>query len=279
MSAHLAATTSATQIDWGLLFHRIFTSSPVFWRALWTTVYISVCAEVLGIVLGIITMGASRSRVPPFRWLSWIYRLIIRGTPPIVQIFFIYYGANLLLGFDLFPTNLTVGSVTLSGAVLAGIVALGLNEGAFMSEIIRGGVDSVEAGQLESALAVGMTRRQAMRRIIAPQAARVIIPTVGNQYNYMLKATSLLSFIGVYEMFQDAQVGYSASFRPVEYFIGVAIWYLVLTSVWGLIQAQIEKKLGASDSDLIGERRLWQLWKSSVTPTDSPLNELERASM
>lgn len=277
MSAVAAA--SASQVDWHLLFERIFNSSPVFWRALATTVYISVCAELLGIILGIITMGLSRSRISPLRWLAWVYRLVMRGTPPIVQIFFIYYGANLLLGFDLFPTNLTVGSVTVSGAVIAGIVALGLNEGAFMSEIIRGGVDSVEAGQLEAALSVGMTRRQAMRKIIAPQAARVIIPTIGNQYNYMLKATSLLSFIGVYEMFQDAQVGYSATFRPVEYFIGVAIWYLVLTSVWGLIQSRIEKKLGASEFETIGDRRLWKPWKLNAKPAGAQTPELDRAGV
>lgn len=277
MSADLAAASaSASQIDWNLLFHRIFNGSPVFWRALWATVYISVLAEILGIILGMITVGVSRSRVPPLRWLAWTYRLIMRGTPPIVQIFFIYYGANLLLGFDLFPTSLAIGSVTFSGAVIAGIVALGLNEGAYMSEIIRGGVDSVDVGQREAAIAVGMTGRQAMRRIIAPQAARVIIPTVGNQYNYMLKATSLLSFIGVYELFQDAEVGYSATFRPVEYFIGVAFWYLVLTSLWGLIQARIESKLGASEFDSRGERRLWMPWKSNAKPIEFPTDELER---
>jgi polar amino acid transport system permease protein len=273
------AAASASQIDWHLLFGRIFNGSPVFWGSLVATVYISVCAELLGIVLGIITMGASRSRILPLRWLAWLYRLVMRGTPPIVQIFFIYYGANLLLGFDIFPTNLTIASVTVSGAVVAGIVALGLNEGAYMSEIIRGGVDAVEVGQLEAALSVGMTRRQAMRKIIAPQAARVITPTIGNQYNYMLKATSLLSFIGVYEMFQDAQVGYSATFRPVEYFIGVAIWYLVLTSLWGLIQSRIEKKLGASDFEPIGERRLWKPWKSNGKLVEHQAQELERSGV
>lgn len=274
MATTLAAA-SATQIDWGLLFDRIFNGSSVFWRSLWTTVYIAVSAEVLGVLIGIVTLATLRSRIPPLRWLAWVYRLIMRGTPPIVQIFFIYYGANLILGFDLFPSQLTIGSVAISGAVLAGITALALNEGAFMSEIIRAGVDSVDSGQLESALAVGMTRRQAMRRIIAPQAARVITPAVGNQFNYMLKATSLLSFIGVYEMFQDAQVGYSASFRPVEYFIGVAIWYLVLTSLWGLVQARIEKKLGASDFDVTGERRLWRPRKLTVKPAESASRKLE----
>lgn len=241
------AAQESSRIDWGLLFGRFFNTSPVFLLALLATVYISVIAEFLGIILGVITLGASRSRFFPFRWMAWLYRLLLRGTPPIVQIFFIYYGSNLLLGFDLFPTSINFGTFVISGAVLAGITALGLNEGAYMSEIIRGGVDSVDAGQLESALSVGMTRHQAMRRIIAPQAARVIVPTVGNQFNYMLKMTSLLAFIGVYELFQDAQVGYSASFRPIEYFIGVAFWYLVLTSIWGLIQARIEKKLAASE--------------------------------
>lgn len=253
MTPYLAATQS---IDWNLLFHRIFNGSPVFWQALGATVYLSVCSELLGIILGIIAVSAARSRFRVLKAVAWLYRLVMRGTPPIVQIFFIYYGANLLLGFDLFPTKLVVGPVTVSGAVLAGIAALGLNEGAYMSEIIRGGLDSVDVGQLEAGLAVGMSKRQAMRRIIAPQAARVIIPTVGNQYNYMIKATSLLSFIGVYEMFQDAEVGYSATFRPVEYFIAVAFWYLVLTSAWGLVQSRIERKLGAAERRSTLRRRL-----------------------
>ncbi|MGH8963623.1 MAG: amino acid ABC transporter permease [Jatrophihabitantaceae bacterium] len=274
MTMHLAAT-SATQIDWRLLRDRVFNGDSVFWRSLWTTVYIAVSAEVLGILIGIVTLATLRSRIAPLRWLAWVYRLVMRGTPPIVQIFFVYYGANLVLGFDLFPSQLTIGSWVFSGAVLAGITALALNEGAFMSEIIRAGVDSVDPGQLESAMAVGMTRRQAMRRIIAPQAARVVTPAVGNQFNYMLKATSLLSFIGVYEMFQDAQVGYAASFRPVEYFIGVAVWYLVLTSLWGLIQARIEKKLGASDADITGGRRLWRSRKWNVGSAESASRKLE----
>lgn len=242
----MAATTG---IDWPVLRQRIFNDHATFWRALGTTVYISIIAELLGIVLGILTVAAVRSRIPPLRMLAWAYRLVMRGTPPIVQIFFIYYGANLLIGFNLFPDKLVIGPVVIPGAVVAGIAALALNEGAYMSEIIRGGLDSIGAGQLESALAIGMTRRQAMRRIIAPQAARNIIPTVGNQYNYMIKATSLLSFIGVVELFENAEVGYSATFKPVPYFIGVAFWYLVLTTIWGLVQVQIERKLGASELD------------------------------
>jgi polar amino acid transport system permease protein len=87
----------------------------------------------------------------------------------------------------------------------------------------------------------------AMRRIVLPQAARVIVPPLGNEFNGMIKNTSLLAFIGVYEIFLDAEQGYSVTFKPVEYFIAVAFWYLVLTTIWGLVQVQIERKLGASD--------------------------------
>lgn len=264
MTSSLLAAGNAVQIDWGLLFERIFNGDRVFWGSLWVTVYISVLAELLGIILGIITLASLRSHYFLVRRSAWFYQWIMRGTPPIVQIFFIYYGVNLLFGFNVFPDEVSFLGVTVSGAVIAGIVALGLNEGAFMSEIIRGGVDSIDSGQRESALAVGMTSRQAMRRIVAPQAVRVIIPTIGNQYNYMIKATSLLSFIGVYEMFQDAQAGYAATFQPVEYFIGVAFWYLVLTTLWGIVQSRIEKKLGEPEPEFQGKRTIWKPWKSKV---------------
>jgi polar amino acid transport system permease protein len=93
-----------------------------------------------------------------------------------------------------------------------------------------------------------------MRRIILPQAARVMIPPLGNQFNYMLKTTSLLAFIGVYELFRDAQVHYSVHFQPVEVFIAVAIWYLVLTTIWGIVQVQLERRFGASERE---ERESW----------------------
>lgn len=281
MSVHLAAAAaaSATEIDWGLLFRRIFNGNSVFWRAMGTTIYIAVISQVLGIALGMATLAGTRSRIFVVRWIAKIYVLVTRGTPPIVEIFFMYYGANLLLGFDLFPTNLDIGSLTVSGPVIAGITALALYEGAYESEIMRGGVDAVEAGQLEAGLSVGMTRRQAMWRIVVPQAARVITPTVGNQFNYMIKATSLLSFIGVYEIFQDAQVGYAASFRPVEYFIGVAIWYIILTSLWAVIQVRIERKFGASDYEPSEGRRLWRPWSSSTRSAKSPVVTRERVGV
>ena len=129
---------------------------------------------------------------------------------------------------------------------MAGIVALPINEGAYMSEIIRAGIDSVDMGQMEAA------RRWACRsgwRCGASSAAGGAgdLPPLGNEFNNMLKTTSLLAFIGVYELFEDADVHYSSSFKPVEYFTAVAFWYLVLTSVWSIVQSIIERKLAVGD--------------------------------
>ena len=98
------------------------------------------------------------------------------------------------------------------------MVALGVNEGAYMREIIRAGIDAVDRGQMEAAKSLGMTLRLAMRRIVLPQAARIIVPPLGNEFNNMLKTTSLLAFIGVRELFGDADIRYSTTFKPVEYF-------------------------------------------------------------
>jgi polar amino acid transport system permease protein len=134
----------------------------------------------------------------------------------------------------------------LSGAVVAGIAALAFNEGAYMAEIIRSGIESIGVGQSEAAKSLGMGSSLSMRRVILPQAARVIIPPLGNQFITMLKVTSLLFFIGVYEMFADAQVHYATTFKPAEYFGAVAVWYLLLTSIWSVIQWFIERRLSVS---------------------------------
>lgn len=239
----------AVNFDVGLFLERIFSPESVFWKALFATVYISVIAEMVGVALGLVSALAALSKSRFARALSWTYVTVIRGTPLIVQIFFVYFGANLFFGFALFPRSLDIATVSISGAILAGIVALAINEGAYMSEIIRAGITSIDIGQMESAKSVGMTHTQAMRRIILPQAARVIVPPLGNNFNNMLKATTLLAFIGVYEMFQDAQVQYAKDFKPVEIFAAVAVWYLLLTAIWTVIQIFIERRLGVSDRD------------------------------
>jgi polar amino acid transport system permease protein len=249
-------------VEWHLVWDRIGHPDGVFLHALLRTVYITVVAQALGVLLGLIAALMRMSKLRPLRFLSGAYVLVFRGTPVIVQIFYVYFGTNLLFGFTLIPNALHLGLITLSGAVVAGIVALAVNEGAYMREIIRAGIDAIDKGQLEAAQSVGMTHRLAMRRVVLPQAARVIVPPLGNEFNNMMKTTSLLFFIGVYELFGDADVHYSTTFKPVEYFTAVAFWYLALTTVWSFIQSKIERKLAVSElDDALGLReRLFQAW-------------------
>ena len=254
-------------VDWHIVWERIFHPDHVFFRAMYTTVYIAVIAQVIGVVLGLVAALMRQSKLFPLRLLSGLYVLIFRGTPLLVQIFFIYFGANLLLGFTLIPNTLHIGFISIDGAVVAGILALGINEGAYMREIIRAGIDAIDRGQMEAARSLGMTNRLALRRIVLPQAARVIVPPLGNEFNNMLKTTSLVFTIGVYEMFADAEIRYSQTFKPVEYFMAVAFWYLVLTGIWTIIQAQIERKLSASDRE--DELSFWERLAEAWTPVQA----------
>jgi polar amino acid transport system permease protein len=252
MTAVLAA------FEWHILWQRIFHPDHPFWLALWRTVYIAVVAQILGVVLGLVAALMRMSKLWVLRALSNLYTLVFRGTPVIVQIFFVYYGVNLLFGITLIPNQI----LGMSGQVFAGMLALGINEGAYMREIVRAGIDAIDRGQMEAAKSLGMTYSLGMRRIVLPQAARVIVPPLGNEFNNMLKTTSLLAFIGVTELFQDAEIHYSQTFKPVEYFAAVAFWYLVLTTVWSLIQARIERRLSASErtDELTLRERLLAAW-------------------
>jgi polar amino acid transport system permease protein len=240
--------------EWHVFWQRIFHPDHQFVLALWRTIYISVCAQLLGIVLGLVAALMRMSKLLPLRLLSGAYVLVFRGTPVIVQIFFVYFGINLLFGFDVIPRAVNFGVFQMNGAAFAGFLALGINEGAYMREIFRAGIDSIDRGQMEAAKSLGMTYSLAMRRIILPQAARVIVPPLGNEFNNMMKTSSLIFFIGVTELFGDAEIRYSRDFLPAEYFMAVAFWYLVLTTVWSFIQAAIERKLAVSDLEQVSFR-------------------------
>jgi polar amino acid transport system permease protein len=247
--------------EWHVFWERIFHPDHVFVQALWRTIYISVAAQFFGVLLGLLAALMRMSRILPLRLLSGLYVLVFRGTPVIVQIFFVYFGANLLFGFTLIPSELNLGFLSLGGAALAAIIALSINEGAYMREIIRAGIDAIDKGQMEAAKSLGMPHRLAMRRIVLPQAARIIVPPLGNEFNNMMKTTSLVFFIGVTELFGDTEIRYSTTFKPVELFAAVAFWYLVLTTVWSTIQAQIERKLAVAERDELSFReRVVQAW-------------------
>ena len=240
-------------VDWHVIWQQVFHPSDVLFHVLWATIYISVAAQFFGVVLGLFAALARMSRFAPLRWISGVYVWIFRGTPLLVQIFYVYYT------FGWPSVNLHFWAV--SDAAIAGIVALSVNEGAYMREIIRAGIDSVDRGQMEAAKSIGMTYGKAMRRIILPQAARVIVPPLGNEFNNMMKNTSLLFTIGVFELFAFSEQNYSRYFIS-DYFLAIAVWYLFLTTVWTFIQAWIERRLAASErgDELSFRERLELAW-------------------
>jgi polar amino acid transport system permease protein len=247
-------------VDWHVIWQQVFHPDHILFRTLWATVYIAVASQALGVLLGLLAALARMSRFALLRWISGIYVWIFRGTPLLVQIFYIYFAFS-------WPT-FDFGIWTVSDAAIAGIVALSINEGAYMREIIRAGIDSVDRGQMEAAKSVGMTYGKAMRRIILPQAARVIVPPLGNEFNNMLKNTALLFTIGVFELFAFSEQNYS-QFFIADYFLAIAVWYLMLTTVWTFIQAYIERRLAVSErGDALSFReRLELAWNPVGTLT------------
>ncbi|MGZ3610176.1 MAG: amino acid ABC transporter permease [Ktedonobacteraceae bacterium] len=207
--------------------------SGLFISAAWTTLWIAVISQISGVIIGLFLALMRMSR---HRWLSLparFYVWIFRGSPLLVQLLLLYFGIP-----EVFP-----GLVPYITVYNAAIIAFSFNEGAYMSEIVRAGISSVDPGQMEAAKSLGMRYALAMRRIILPQAARVIIPPLGNEFNNMLKTTSLASVIGLFELTYTAQVLGSQSFSYFELLVVATFYYLILTTVWGYIQSYIENRM------------------------------------
>ncbi|HEV7128515.1 MAG TPA: amino acid ABC transporter permease [Ktedonobacterales bacterium] len=230
-------------------------------QAIAITVSLAVLAQSFGVLIGLLLYFMRRSRWAVLRSLANGYIALFRGTPLIVQIAFTYALIpflnltsdpskslnHIIAHFNPFPA-LGFTNILLDGFVAA-LVALSLNEGAYMSEIVRAGIDSIDVGQMEAAKSLGMTYFLAMRRIVLPQAARVIIPPLGNEFNSMLKNTSLAFAISVGELFGVATNIAAPIFRQLELYTVAAFWYLILTVVWTAIQSLIERRLNVSVYD------------------------------
>jgi polar amino acid transport system permease protein len=222
-----------TSVFWHLLFSTELLA-PAF-----TTLWISVAAMAIGVALGFLGGLARISSHRPVRWFVTAYLWVFRGTPVLVQIVF-WYDAT---------AELTHNLVNLS-AIAAGVIALGFNEGAYMTEIVRAGLLSVDPGQAEAAQALGLTYPKLMRLVVLPQAIRIIIPPTGNQYLAMLKTTSLLFAISVPELFMAGTDLYSANFRYFEVLSVLSIWYLFLSTVFSILQRQLERRFGEDRTNL-----------------------------
>ncbi|MGH2448303.1 MAG: amino acid ABC transporter permease [Chloroflexota bacterium] len=242
----------------------------IFWRFLFygpivhgaeLTVVLAIASQALGIVIGLFLALSrlSRGRLPIFRGLAGLYIWFFRGTPLLVQIIFIYDGLP----------QITHHAVVLD-AVPSALIALSLNEGAYMAEIIRAGIQAVASGQMEAAKALGMTYPKAMRRIIIPQAVRFIIPPTANELISMLKNTSLAVVIAAPELLYNVQEVYDANFDYFELLTVASVWYLAMTTVATYIQAKLERRLEYTPrtrlfwNTLLGRRGFGSIGQSGV---------------
>lgn len=229
------------------------------------TIILAVISQFLGSLIGLLLYFMRRSRWGIFRLIAGGYVWFFRGTPLVVQVLFFFLLfpylqlVRPLRSVDIF-TQLGfthgVGPIFLD-SFLAAILAFSLNEGAYMAEIVRAGIDAVDTGQLEAAKSLGMTYSVAMRRIVLPQAFRVIIPPLGNEFNNMLKNTSLAAFISLSELLGTARSIGDPLFATLELLVVASLWYLLLTTIWGFIQGIIERRLNASSIDPGAKQGQW----------------------
>lgn len=198
------------------------------------TIGLAVIAVAIGLVIGsfagIARVGANRAA----RVITSVYVDFIRGTPLLVQLFLVYFGLPTLIGRPVPP-------------FIAAIVAMGINSGAYIAEIVRAGIQSVDRGQMEAARSLGLTYSQSMRYIIFPQALRRIIPPLGNEFIAMLKDSSLVSVIALEELLRKGQVVITRTFRPFEVYMVVALIYLAMTLAISRLVSWSERRLRVVD--------------------------------
>ncbi|MFT4049887.1 MAG: amino acid ABC transporter permease [Solirubrobacterales bacterium] len=236
--------STEAHIHWDVIGEYLF--SPQILRGMKWTLILTVIAMTMGVLLGIVLAIMWLSKNPIASAVSWFYIWIFRGTPVLVQIIFWgFLGAiypHLSIGIPFGGPELIGGDAnSIVTGFMAAIFGLGFNEAAYMAEIVRAGINSVDEGQDEAACALGMSRMQTMRRIVLPQAMRVIIPPTGNETISMLKTTSLASVVAFPELLYQAQLIYARNYRTIELLIVASLWYLFFTSILTIAQFYIER--------------------------------------
>jgi polar amino acid transport system permease protein len=210
---------------------------PRFARAAFTTIWIAVLAQTAGTAVGLAAAVALDRGGWPLRSIARIYVQVWRGTPLLAQLLLIYFGLP-QLGVRL-------------GVWEAGLIGLSLYAGAYMTEIARGAIGAIDSGQNEAARALGMSARTAFGTILLPQAIRLMLPPAGNEFNSMLRTTSLLSVISVEELLRVTNLAINETFRSVELYAVASIYYLAMTTVWTLVQIAIERRYAAGTANAV----------------------------
>ena len=254
MFVHFVATSPKLRLDLvaGYLFERSIL------RGLLLTLELTVVAMLVGMVLGTALAIMRLSQNPLLRTVSAGYVWLFRGTPILVQLLFWFFLGTVLpqmsVGIPFGPSFASVPTNTLITQFTAAILGLGLNEAAYMAEIVRAGIGSVDRGQTEAAHALGMSPWVTYRRIVLPQAARLIVPPTANETISMLKLTSLVLVIGLPELMTTAQLIYGRNFQQIPLLIVASIWYLVLTTVLTIVQTRIERRMSRGTGAVVRKR-------------------------
>lgn len=205
-------------------------SAPLLWEALYMTVLLGVSSFVIGVGIGIGAAVGRLSRFRPLRIMIGLYVSLFRGTPVLLQVLLVYYGLP-QLGVEIEP-------------VPAVIIALSLHAGAYLTETFRAGITAVDTGQRDAAHSMGMTGSQQFRRVILPQAVRIVVPPVGNQFISLMKDTSLASVVTVVELTRVAEIVGSSTFRYLEMFVLAGLIYWIICTVLAVGQETLERRLG-----------------------------------
>lgn len=210
---------------------RHWAAGPLLW-GLWTTLWISVLSGVFGLLIGLVSGLCRLSSNPTLRDLSTVYVELVRGTPLLVQIFIFYF---------------FIGTVLNLSREFAGVAALALFTGAYVSEIVRAGVQSVAKGQNEAARSLGLTAAQSMRHVILPQAFKRVLPPLAGQFISLVKDSSLVSVIAITELTKSGREAITTSFSTFEIWFCIAALYLVINLPLSHIAGRLERRLGKSD--------------------------------
>ena len=232
--------------EWDVVL-RYLTASAVL-RGLAWTLGLTVASMIIGVSLGIVAALMRQSANPVLAAIAALYIWLFRGVPLMVQLIFWYNLAalypTLSIGIPFFEPVWSVSTNSVVTPLMAALLGLGLNEGAYMAEIVRGGLLSVDPGQREAAQSLGMSPAHTLRRIVLPQALRVIVPPTGNEIIGMLKATSLVSILSISDLLYSVQGIYGRTLQTIPLLIVASIWYLIASSVLTFIQRLIERHYG-----------------------------------
>ena len=215
-------------------FDLVVNSFPLLLLGAWVTIKITALSVAVGVIIGLFVGIARICRVKPLEWLAAIYVDFFRGTPLLVQIFLVYFALPVVTGQRIDP-------------YVAAIGACGINSGAYVAEIFRAGIQSIDNGQMEAGRSLGMTWGQTMRYIIVPQAFKRVIPPLGNEFIALLKDSSLVSVIGFEELTRRGQLIIAKTYGSLEIWISVAIVFLVMTLSISRFVAYLEKRCGTDD--------------------------------